>query len=79
MYVPVCSEPGEWQSVPLTALVEPRCPTGLQQWVSVEQLAPPPWWSYEIPGEQIADLFTAMFLFAAVVMVCVQVDKAIGR
>jgi hypothetical protein len=60
------------------------CPSGDGEgWVQVSFPDPEdtqPWWAAEIPGDQVADLFTEEFLFGAVLFVLVQVGRAIrGR
>lgn len=51
----------------------PTCASGQGQWVE----APANWWAYQIPGDQVATLFGAEFLFVAVLIVGAAVGRAI--
>jgi hypothetical protein len=70
-----CTSGNESQrTVNLTTEQYPTCAGG---GVWIEQPTYTPWWAYEIPGDQVADLLSALIFFAAVVVVCVEVDRAI--
>lgn len=54
----------------------PTCSSGQGAWVELDLT---PWYAQVIPAEQVTSLFTALFLFAAVITVLVLVDKALDR